>query len=185
MSRLLRLARVIPDYALHVWKGLLAPGLGIRRRVELVQGVVLDGGRVVLTVRRNLRGWELPGGTVDAGEPLEVALRREVLEETGLVVEVGRRVGTYERSGFRPHVAHVFECSPVVGELRPSWETPEVAWFDTRRLPEGLFPWFRGPLQDALAGLSEPVRRRERQGPAAVLAGLRIDLRARLHGTAR
>jgi 8-oxo-dGTP diphosphatase len=45
-----------------------------------------------------LRGyWSLPGGLVETGERLEDAVRREILEETGLRVEPVRRFDIFER----------------------------------------------------------------------------------------
>ncbi|MDR7304245.1 NUDIX hydrolase [Haloactinomyces albus] len=54
-------------------------------------GAVVDDAGAVLLLRRpaeDSRGgaWELPSGTVESGEDLMTALRREVTEETGLVV---------------------------------------------------------------------------------------------------
>ena len=113
------------------------------------------------------------------GEPDEDALRREVREETGLEVAVERLVGEYVRSGFRAHVARVYACRVVGGALRPSREAPRHGWFAPGALPDAIFPWFRGPLEDALRELPAPVERREHQGAAAILAGMRIDLATR------
>ena len=54
-----------------------------------VKGVMVRDGRVLLL--ENDRGdWELPGGRVDADDAsIETALAREIVEETGLVAEVG------------------------------------------------------------------------------------------------
>jgi len=76
----------------------------------------------------------------------------------------------------------VHRCRVLGGSLRPSAETPSVAWFPPTALPPTLFPWYRGPLADALASRREPVRLSERQGWRHVLAGFVIDLRTRWQG---
>ena len=176
-----RLAGVLPSYAKIAWWGAVRPRLQPGAPAPLVhQAVILSEQGVLLSVRSDLRGWELPGGHPGRSESGEDALRREVLEETGLEVEVEHLVGEYVRTGVLPHTARVYRCRPVGGALRPSVETPVVRWFAPDAPPSTLFPWYRRPLTDALADLPEPVTRHERQGLAAVLAGAWIDLRMRL-----
>jgi 8-oxo-dGTP pyrophosphatase MutT (NUDIX family) len=175
-----RLAELLPNYAKIAWWGIVSPRVGERDPLVVHQGVILSERRVLLTVRSDLRGWELPGGNAHPGEPGEQALCREILEETGLEVAVTRRVGDYVRTGFRPHTARIYLCSALGGELRPSPETPLVRWFPLDAVPATLFPWYRRPLADALADLPEPVLRRERWGVGDVLAGMWIDLRMRV-----
>jgi 8-oxo-dGTP diphosphatase len=151
----------------------------------LVQGVVLGEAGVLLALRRELRGWELPGGRAEPGEDEATALVREIREETGLRVEPLERVGEYRRRGFAAHRAHVYRCQLVGGALAPSADTPAVAWFRPEALPDTLFPWFRGPLEDALGPGPFPLERDERLGAAAIAAGLAIDLRSRWRGDGR
>jgi 8-oxo-dGTP pyrophosphatase MutT (NUDIX family) len=146
----------------------------------VLQAVIFSEWGVLLAVRSDLRGWELPGGNPQEGEADADALRREVREETGLEIAIERRVGDYVRTGFGPYRARVFACRPVGGSLRPSSETPVVRWFPPGAVPDTLFPWYRVPLADALAHHPAPVLRRERQGLRWVLAGMVIDLRMRL-----
>jgi 8-oxo-dGTP diphosphatase len=64
-------------------------------------GAVIVAGDKVLLIRRAqepLKGeWSLPGGAVELGETLEEAVRREVLEETGLAIEVVDVVKAFDR----------------------------------------------------------------------------------------
>src|SRR5882757_8889687 len=59
-----------------------------------VKGVLIDRGRVLLLL--NERGeWDLPGGRPDPDEDHRAALKREVMEEAGLTVEVGAALSDY------------------------------------------------------------------------------------------
>src|SRR5262245_29308003 len=129
MGRAVRLAAALPSYAKIAWWGLVSPR---RERAPLVvhQAVILGEAGVLLAMRAELRGWELPGGTPLPGEIGEAALRREVEEETGLAIETLAHVGDYCRTGFRPHTARVYRCRATGGSLRASSESPSVAWFD-------------------------------------------------------
>lgn len=53
-----------------------------------------DSGNVLL-VHDAKRGWELPGGKIDAGENQHEALEREVYEETGLRMRVRHLISIY------------------------------------------------------------------------------------------
>jgi 8-oxo-dGTP diphosphatase len=161
------------------WWGLVSPRVSEREPLAVAQAVILGDEGILLSIRSDLQGWELPGGTLEQGERFEEALLREVREETGLEVEVVRHTGDYVRTGFRPHTAHVYRCRPVAGTLQMSSESLALQWFSEDEIPDTLFPWYRQPLEDALSDRREPVSRSERQGVSAILAGMRIDLRMR------
>lgn len=70
------------------------------RPVVGVGGVIVDRGRTVL-IRRGteplLGQWSIPGGTIEIGETLEEAVRRELREETGLEVRVLDLIELFDR----------------------------------------------------------------------------------------
>lgn len=82
--------------------------------------------RILLIKRRTVpfKGyWALPGGRVETGESVEEAVVREVKEETGLDIEIIRKIGEYREKGFKDGVEYdytpaCFLTKPIGGEIR-------------------------------------------------------------------
>lgn len=103
-----------------------------------VGGVVIDGDRVLLVKRAHppRQGeWSLPGGLLQLGESLVDGVRREVLEETGIVVDVGPLVEVFDRVHHDGHgrvryhfVIADYLCRPTGGALRAGDDASDAAW---------------------------------------------------------
>ncbi|MBI1920517.1 MAG: NUDIX domain-containing protein [Geobacter sp.] len=68
--------------------------------VTSVVAVIIDSDEQVLLTKRNINPfmgeWVMPGGKIDLGEPIVSALKREVMEEVGLEVEVAELIDVFE-----------------------------------------------------------------------------------------
>jgi len=102
-----------------------------------VGAVVLDGNRVLLVQRGQepMKGeWSIPGGALELGETLEAAVRREVLEETGLEVETEATVEVLDKivleSGriLYHYVLIDFLCRVQGGALKAGSDADNVRW---------------------------------------------------------
>ncbi|MBE1563281.1 NUDIX hydrolase [Nonomuraea africana] len=125
-------------------------------RVNCVGAIIVDdAGRLLLIRRGHPPGeglWSIPGGRVEAGESDAAAVRREVLEETGLVVTVGALAGAVERAGpgRTVYVIRDYLATVVSGTLAPGDDAAAARWCapaDLARLPlaagllEALTSW--------------------------------------------
>jgi 8-oxo-dGTP diphosphatase len=117
-----------------------------------------DAGEVLLLKRSrssktNPRTWELPGGKIDPGEQFDTALRREIHEETGLVVHLDHAAGTAEQEVPAWHVVHLVMTGSIEsGTFRISEEHEAFRWVETSKIKNlELADWFREYYEKTLA----------------------------------
>lgn len=110
--------------------------------------LVDEHGKVFMAQRgpqaKNERGlWEFPGGSVEFGETLAEALRREMLEEYGVQIEVGELLDVADHilTGEGQHwVSPSYICRIVRGEphIMEPGKCSQIGWFDPQNVPEAL-----------------------------------------------
>ena len=124
----------------------------------------LDSG--IVMVRRSIEPgygkWVFPGGYVDRGEKVEQAACREMLEESGVTVEVDSLLGVYSYAD-RPIVVIVYTGHVTGGNLVAADESLEAATFRPEEIPwdELAFPSTFEALRDYL------LRHYKQQPPSA------------------
>lgn len=107
--------------------------------------VVVRGERVLLIERRTADRvwWQIPGGFVEVDEPIDAAIEREVLEETGVTARVIDVLGFRHAPALQPprvpssiyavsNIYVVFRLEALAGEPRPDGEESFDACFLTR-----------------------------------------------------
>jgi 8-oxo-dGTP diphosphatase len=111
-----------------------------------VGALILRRNSILLVQRgRNpLKGyWSLPGGLIEPGEKIENALKREVLEETGLIVRPKKLFEIFERimpdaqgRAEYHYILHDYLCTVVGGDLKAGDDAGRVAWVERKNLKD-------------------------------------------------
>jgi 8-oxo-dGTP pyrophosphatase MutT (NUDIX family) len=143
-----------------------APAPNVPRRVGVV-GLLERDGAVLVQRRADDGAWDFVGGALDEDETVLDALRREVLEETGLriaeaelfaILSDPTRIIEYPDGTVCRLLSVVFRARPEAGEPRPSEESLELRFMGGNELARlDVWPAAR-PVRDAyLAGRGDVV----------------------------
>lgn len=112
--------------------------------IEVAAGLVFRDGQLLITQRRpqdHLGGlWEFPGGKREPAETFEQCLRRELQEELGIEVAVGRLIDEISHT-YPEKSVHLkfFRCTLVSGEPQPI-DCHALAWVTQSQLRDYEFP---------------------------------------------
>ncbi|GAA0904101.1 NUDIX hydrolase [Virgisporangium aurantiacum] len=128
-----------------------------RHSVSVAAVITNEDGRVLVIQRRDNGEWQIPGGILERDESIHAGLKREVNEETCLVIEPHRLTGVYKnvRLGV---VALVFRAHAVGGTAAPTDESAVVDWWTTDQVAARMGETFAVRVSDALSSSEVAVR---------------------------
>lgn len=123
-------------------------------------------GRLLMIRRTDNDRYAIPGGQQEVGETLAEAATREVLEETGINVEITGLIGLYSNPAHviayddgevRQEFSICFRAQPLGGELRTSSESKEVHWVAPDELDKlNIHPSIQLRIKHGLTARSAP-----------------------------
>ncbi|QDN90140.1 MULTISPECIES: NUDIX domain-containing protein [unclassified Streptomyces] len=129
--------------------------------------VVNDAGDVLLEQRSDNGRWGMPGGVQEVGENIAGTVAREVLEETGIHVEVVGLVGIFTDPGHviafangevRQEFSLCFRARPLGGEIKVSSESFAVRWVSRAELDSlDVSPTTRRRLEEGFRNAEVPL----------------------------
>lgn len=133
--------------------------------------LVRDRAGAVLLVRHHKRGWEIPQGRVEEGENILDAVHREVLEETGVTIELGPLAAVHSKVSIPSAIIFTFLGLYQGGAPRTCDECPEVGWFSAEEaLQKIIHPVNSDRLRTLLAYSGKTVYRSYTSSPFRITA---------------
>lgn len=124
-------------------------------------GVIWHHGKILIS-QRPLKGllgglWEFPGGKQEAGETLRETVRREIQEELGIQVEVGKKLVKVDHAYSHFKITlHAHDCAYLSGNVQNlgvmAWR-----WVKPHELTRFAFPAANQPIIRKLLGKAQNV----------------------------
>ena len=106
-----------------------------------VDGIIIREGKILLVERRyHPKGWALPGGFVEYGESTDDAVKREINEETGLIVNDVELLQVFSKPDRDPriHTVSVVYICCTEGEPVSGSDVKNIKFFDLNNLPDNI-----------------------------------------------
>lgn len=125
--------------------------------VSVAGAVIREDGRMLVIKRRDNGNWEPPGGVLELDETPQEGVVREVLEETGIRVEVEQLTGVYKNMT-RGIVALVFRCKPTGGIELSTSESAAVEWITPEQATGRMSEAYAVRLLDAIELKAPQIR---------------------------
>ncbi|HEY0713771.1 MAG TPA: (deoxy)nucleoside triphosphate pyrophosphohydrolase [Polyangia bacterium] len=126
-----------------------------RRRLLVVAALIEQAGRILLSQRRSDQAlpncWEFPGGKVEPGEDPTVALVREIDEELGCQIEVGRIYEVVFHAYPAFDLLMLVYRAEIVAGTPVARQVAQVAWYAPEEIPRLELPPADIPLAARLA----------------------------------
>lgn len=104
-----------------------------------VNAAVFKGNKILLEQRADDQCWGIPGGWVDVNETPELAIKREILEESALEVQPKEVIEIFSRTAgqfSQPHSScHIlYFCIVEKGELKKSHESLSLGFYELEEI---------------------------------------------------
>ncbi len=109
-------------------------------RINVVAGIIINQNKILIGKRKDkdIGGgkWEFPGGKIEVGETNSEALERELYEELGISVKIGKELMNYEHV-FKTTIYNItfMEIIDYEGEICNNAHS-EIKWVKFSNLPE-------------------------------------------------
>ncbi len=135
----------------------VSPPVDAGAYLHVVVGIVVDAqGRILITRRADHAHqgglWEFPGGKLEAGEPAQAGLIRELREELGIRVRAAQPLMTIRHSyPDKAVLLDVWRIEDYTGDPR-GLEGQPMRWVAPGELSDWNFPAADEPIIDALRG---------------------------------
>jgi len=113
-------------------------------RIDVVAAIIRKDDKILITQRLDnvhfARLWEFPGGKVEPGESLQMALQREIQEELGIKIRVNGEFLTLDYDYPTKSVRlHFFKCTVLEGDPRPI-DVADLRWVKPYDIGNYQFP---------------------------------------------
>ena len=109
-------------------------------KINVVAGIIINQNKILIGKRKDkdIGGgkWEFPGGKIEVGETNSEALERELYEELGISVKIGKELMNYEHV-FKTTIYNItfMEIIDYEGEICNNAHS-EIKWVKFSNLPE-------------------------------------------------